>query len=88
MEFIEETVLPTGVQQTWLAMKFPFQTRSGEKQVGCVAVGITERKRAENELQKAKEAAEAASRAKSEFLANMSHEIRTPMKTWRDYSRD
>jgi PAS domain S-box-containing protein len=40
---------------------------------------IAEHRRTASELQKAKRAAEAASRAKSEFLTNMSHEVRTPL---------
>ncbi len=47
---------------------------------------ITEQKKAEQDLIKAKEQAERADRLKTEFLAQMSHEIRTPINTLLSFS--
>ncbi|WP_295117362.1 PAS domain-containing hybrid sensor histidine kinase/response regulator [uncultured Chitinophaga sp.] len=75
-----EIVLRDGSRKWVLASSGNLYDRDGNT-VGGVGIhmDITEQKKLQKELERAKQNAEEAQKSQKEFLANMSHEIRTPL---------
>ena len=73
----------TGLLNIYVQEGHPWDEREDRflRSVANTLAGIIERKRVEEDLERARDMAELANRTKTEFLANMSHELRTPLNS-------
>jgi PAS domain S-box-containing protein len=83
---LEETIRVGDGERTYISLKFPLLDGEGAPYgICCVATDITERKRADEALQRARDASERerqlrrAIEAREQFLSIASHELKTPL---------